>query len=172
MNAVALGSIATQRYLAFLASQKLGAAVWAEEQMRALHPFGRVGRPEEVAAAVSYPLSAEASFINAEASFINGAILPVDGGRSALDPDPEAPDPATGGAARRQLATRHGRPAAKREGPPKAPQTCANQTAERLEVANAPWPAPGWSGARPRCPRPPLDGGAAAGMASHQGPGC
>jgi len=40
-----------------------------------------VGRPEEVAAAVSYLLSAEASFIN-------GAIVPVDGGRSVLGADP------------------------------------------------------------------------------------
>jgi NAD(P)-dependent dehydrogenase (short-subunit alcohol dehydrogenase family) len=82
VNAVALGSIATQRYRDFLASQQPGAAARIEEQMRALHPLGRVGRPEEAAAAVSYLLSAEASFIS-------GAILPVDGGRSALGPDPE-----------------------------------------------------------------------------------
>jgi hypothetical protein len=50
--------------------------------MRALHPLGRLGRPEEAAAAVSYLLSAEASFVN-------GAIVPVDGGRSALGSDPE-----------------------------------------------------------------------------------
>jgi NAD(P)-dependent dehydrogenase (short-subunit alcohol dehydrogenase family) len=82
VNAVALGSIATPRYLAFLASQEPAAAARAQEQMRALHPLGRVGRSEEVAAAVSYLLSAEASFIN-------GAVLPVDGGRSALGQDPE-----------------------------------------------------------------------------------
>lgn len=43
VNAVALGSIATQRYLTFLASQELGAAARAQEQMRALHPLGRAG---------------------------------------------------------------------------------------------------------------------------------
>ena len=69
VNAVALGSLATQRYLAFLASQEPAAAARAQEQMRALHPLGRPGRPGEVAAAVSYLLSEQASFIN-------GAILP------------------------------------------------------------------------------------------------
>src|SRR5436189_154870 len=82
VNAVALGSIATQRYRSFLASHKPAAAARIEEQMRALHPLGRVGRPEEAAAAASYLLSAEASFIN-------GAIIPVDGGRSVLGSDPE-----------------------------------------------------------------------------------
>jgi NAD(P)-dependent dehydrogenase (short-subunit alcohol dehydrogenase family) len=54
--------------------------------MRLLHPLGRVGRTEEVAAAVAHLLSDEASFIN-------GAIVPVDGGRSVLGRDPEAHDP-------------------------------------------------------------------------------
>ncbi len=54
--------------------------------MRALHPLGRIGRPQEVAAAVSYLLSDDASFIN-------GAILPVDGGRSAVGLDPEEARP-------------------------------------------------------------------------------
>ena len=50
--------------------------------MRALHPLGRIGRPAEAAAAVSYLLSPDASFIN-------GAVLPVDGGRSSQGLDPE-----------------------------------------------------------------------------------
>jgi NAD(P)-dependent dehydrogenase (short-subunit alcohol dehydrogenase family) len=82
VNAVALGSIATDRYQAFLTAQEPAAAARADDQMRALHPLGRPGRPREAADAVRYLLSHEASFIN-------GAIMPVDGGRSALGLDPE-----------------------------------------------------------------------------------
>jgi NAD(P)-dependent dehydrogenase (short-subunit alcohol dehydrogenase family) len=82
INAVALGSIATERYEEFLARQGPAAVTRIEEEMRLLHPVGRVGRPEEVAAAVAYLLADEASFIN-------GATVPVDGGRSALGRDPE-----------------------------------------------------------------------------------
>jgi NAD(P)-dependent dehydrogenase (short-subunit alcohol dehydrogenase family) len=82
VNAVALGSIATERYQAFLAGQQPAAAARVQDQMRALHPLGRVGTPGEVAAAVGYLLSEDAAFVN-------GAILPVDGGRSVLGLDPE-----------------------------------------------------------------------------------
>jgi NAD(P)-dependent dehydrogenase (short-subunit alcohol dehydrogenase family) len=44
--------------------------------MEALHPIGRIGRPEEAAAAIFF-LASE------EASFITGANLAVDGGSTA-----------------------------------------------------------------------------------------
>jgi NAD(P)-dependent dehydrogenase (short-subunit alcohol dehydrogenase family) len=77
-NAVALGSISTARYEAYR-----GQHPQADDQMALLHPLGRVGTSEEVAAAVAFLLSAQAGFIH-------GVLLPVDGGRAVSGADPEA----------------------------------------------------------------------------------
>ncbi|MFG1677982.1 SDR family NAD(P)-dependent oxidoreductase [Micromonospora sp. NPDC049282] len=82
-NAVALGSIHTERHAAFLAGLDPAGVDHVESELARLHPVGRMGRAEEVADAVAYLLSAAASFVN-------GVTLPVDGGRAALGLDPEA----------------------------------------------------------------------------------
>ncbi len=83
VNAVAPGSVGTERYEEFLGRQTPEAVARIEEEMRLLHPLGRVARPEEIAAVIVHLLSPDASFVN-------GATVPADGGRSVLARDPEA----------------------------------------------------------------------------------
>ncbi|MDH2426161.1 SDR family NAD(P)-dependent oxidoreductase [Sphaerisporangium sp. TRM90804] len=82
-NAVAPGSVDTERYRGFVAGLEAGAAARVERRMRQAHPLGRVARAAEVAAVIVHLLSAEASFVT-------GATVPVDGGRSVLALDPES----------------------------------------------------------------------------------
>ncbi|RRS01490.1 SDR family NAD(P)-dependent oxidoreductase [Glycomyces terrestris] len=83
VNAVALGSIRTERMDAAVAAMTGPERADLAQTMRDLHPLGRPGAAAEVADAVAYLLSDAASFIT-------GAIVPVDGGRAAQGPDPEA----------------------------------------------------------------------------------
>jgi NAD(P)-dependent dehydrogenase (short-subunit alcohol dehydrogenase family) len=82
VNAVAPGTIVTERYEQFLGRMEPADAARIDQEMRLLHPMGRIGRPEEVAAAIVHLLSDDASFIN-------GATVPVDGGRTVLTREPE-----------------------------------------------------------------------------------
>ena len=82
VNAVALGSIATERSDEFRQGLTDSAAERFDDEIARLQPLGRLGNTAEVAAAVAFLLSDAASFIN-------GATVPVDGGRAALGRDPE-----------------------------------------------------------------------------------
>ncbi|MFB8003492.1 SDR family NAD(P)-dependent oxidoreductase [Nocardia sp. NPDC056000] len=83
VNAVAPGSVVTERFADYLASLTPEAAQLVERDIATLHPLGRAATGDDIAAAVEYLLSMDSAFVN-------GATLPVDGGRAALGLDPEA----------------------------------------------------------------------------------
>ena len=70
VNAVAPGTIKTDRVR--LLGEEPGGASYLDA-IRRMHPMGRLGEPAEVARAILFLASDEASFIT-------GAVLPVDGG--------------------------------------------------------------------------------------------
>ncbi|MBU1800655.1 MAG: SDR family oxidoreductase [Actinobacteria bacterium] len=67
INAVGPGTILTEGLAGYGADQQ---AEWAE-----LTPVGRTGRPEEVAGAVAYLLSADATFITGHTLLIDGGLM-------------------------------------------------------------------------------------------------
>ncbi|MHA7646347.1 SDR family NAD(P)-dependent oxidoreductase [Nitrosopumilus sp. S4] len=69
VNCICPGVVDTDMTIPFLKTQK------DKEFMDSEHPLGRIGKPEEIAAAALY-------FVSEEAAWTTGAILTVDGGES------------------------------------------------------------------------------------------
>ena len=70
VNAIAPGYIKTAM------TEEMRGEEGGEEYLTSLHPMGRLGQPEEIAAAAAFLASDDASFVN-------GVTLPVDGGYTA-----------------------------------------------------------------------------------------
>jgi len=70
VNPIAPAVVATPLYEGFVPKDKLDATL---ASFNSFHPLGRVGTPQDIASAVTYLLSEEASWVT-------GAILNVDGG--------------------------------------------------------------------------------------------
>ncbi len=71
VNALSPGAVATHRL-----TRENGTLAEAERRLAPKHPIGRIGRPEEIAAAAAFLLSDDSSFMT-------GADLLVDGGYTA-----------------------------------------------------------------------------------------
>ncbi|MGY2062575.1 SDR family NAD(P)-dependent oxidoreductase, partial [Nocardia gipuzkoensis] len=71
VNAIASGAVDTPAF-----RNSMGATPEGEASVAALHPLGRIARPEEIASLCAYLLSDEASFVT-------GAAVSIDGGFTA-----------------------------------------------------------------------------------------
>lgn len=71
VNCVCPGDVDTP-----LVAQQLADGHYTKEEMAAVYPLGRIGRPEEIAEVIAF-------LIRPGNSFMTGAIIPVDGGLTA-----------------------------------------------------------------------------------------
>jgi NAD(P)-dependent dehydrogenase (short-subunit alcohol dehydrogenase family) len=78
VNAVSPGAVRTEMLLGVFGSEE------ALDRMGAVHPLGRIGRPEEIADAVAWLFSDESSYFT-------GQSLALDGGLTAQRPRSEGP---------------------------------------------------------------------------------